>query len=223
MSTTSTSTNTRAQLLYNVLRAEILAGTLAPSTRLRLVDLGERFSVSQTVVREALTRLAEQKIVDSLPMQGFRVASLTLKDLTALTEARLHIESLVLRLAIERGDINWETSVVAANHRLSRTPNRLDTGEINEQWLIAHDAFHSALLEGCNNHRLLHAAASLRDAAALYRIWSVPLGRDYHRDLNGEHTDLRDAALARDADTAVARLEAHIERTSSALIPVAER
>jgi DNA-binding GntR family transcriptional regulator len=214
-------TSTRTEQVYSALRAEILAGTLPPGTRLRLVELGERFSVSQSVVREALTRLAEQKIVDSLPQQGFRVASLTLEDLTALTEARVHIESLVLRLAVQRGDVAWEAAVVAAHHQLSRTP-RLPGGAINEQWLAVHEAFHAALLSGCGNDRLLHVAAGLRDAAALYRIWSVPLGHDYDRDLDGEHGGLRDAALARDADAAADRLARHIERTSSVLIAVAE-
>jgi DNA-binding GntR family transcriptional regulator len=215
-------TSTRTEQVYSALRAEILAGTLAPGTRLRLVELGERFSVSQSVVREALTRLAEQKIVDSLPQQGFRVASLTLADLTALTEARVHVESLVLRLAVQRGDVAWEAAVVAAHHQLSRAPQRLPGGEVNEQWLAVHEAFHAALLGGCGNDRLLHVAAGLRDAAALYRIWSVPLGHDYDRDLDGEHTGLRDAALARDADAAADRLAWHIERTSSVLMAVAE-
>jgi len=114
-------TSTRAEHVHGALRAEILAGRLAPGTRLRLVELAERFSVSQSVVREALTRLAGQEIVVALPQQGFRVASLTLDDLTALTEARMHIEGLVLRLAVQRGDVAWEASAVAAHHRLLRS------------------------------------------------------------------------------------------------------
>lgn len=218
----SVTTSTRTEQVYGTLRAEILAGALAPGTRLRLLELGERFSASQSVIREALTRLAEQKIVDSLPQQGFRVASLTREDLVALTEARVHIESLVLRLAVERGDVAWEVSVVAAHHQLMRTPQRLDGGDLNEEWLTAHEAFHAALLSGCGNDRLLHVASGLRAAAALYRVWSVPLGRDYHRDLDGEHTGLRDAVMAREAGLAADRLTRHIERTSSVLMDVAE-
>jgi DNA-binding GntR family transcriptional regulator len=215
--------STRAEHVYGALRAEILAGRLAPGTRLRLIELAERFSVSQSVVREALTRLAGQEIVVALPQQGFRVASLTPDDLTALTEARMHVEGLVLRLAVHRGDVAWEASVVAAHHQLLRTPARLGTGEVNEQWLAAHETYHAALLAGCGNGRLLHVAGGLRDAAALYRIWSVPLGHDEQRDLPGEHRGILDAVLARDAGQAAGRLTRHIERTSSVLLAVAGR
>ncbi len=214
---------TRSGHVFAVLRAEILRGALAPSSRLRLVELGERFSVSQSVVREALTRLAEQRIVVALPQQGFRVASLTLDDLTALTDARVHVEGLVFRLAVERGDLTWESSVLAAHHRLQATSPMLASGEVDSEWLSAHEVYHHALLEGCGNERLLHAAASLRDAAALYRIWSVPLGHDYDRDLPAEHRGMLDAVLARDPHLAVTRLCNHIARTSSVLVDVAER
>jgi DNA-binding GntR family transcriptional regulator len=215
--------STRAEQVHGALRAEILAGRLAPGTRLRLVELAERFSVSQSVIREALTRLAGQQIVIALPQQGFRVAPLTLADLTALTEARMHIEGLVLRLAVQRGDVAWEASAVAAHHQLLRTPTRLETGGVNEQWLTAHETYHAALLAGCGNDRLLQVAGGLRDAAALYRIWSFPLGQDEHRDLPGEHRGILEAVLARDAGQAADRLTRHIERTSSVLLAVAER
>jgi DNA-binding GntR family transcriptional regulator len=215
--------STRAEHVHGALRAEILAGRLAPGARLRLIELAERFSVSQSVVREALTRLAGQEIVVALPQQGFRVASLTLDDLTALTEARMHVEGQVLRLAVQRGDVAWEASVVAAHHQLLGTPARLGTGEVNEQWLAAHETYHGALLAGCGNDRLLHVAGGLRDAAALYRIWSVPLGHDEQRDLPGEHRGILDAVLARDATQAAGRLTRHIERTSSVLLAVADR
>jgi DNA-binding GntR family transcriptional regulator len=219
----SPASGTRTEHVYSTLRAEILAGILLPSTHLRLVELGERFSVSQSVVREALTRLAEQKIVVALPQLGFRVASLTLEDLTSLTEARVHIEGLVLRLAVKRGDLTWESSVVATHHQLLHTPSRLENGVVSEQWLISHETYHSALLKGCGNDRLLDVTARLRDAFALYRIWSGPLGHDQARDLPREHSDLLEAVLERDADLAVERLTSHIEHTSSVLLAVAER
>ncbi len=214
---------TRVEHVYARLRSEILSGHLRPGTRLRLVEIAERFSVSQTVVREALTRLAEQRVVTSEPQLGFRVAPLTLDDLTDLTEARVHVEGLVFHLAIERGDLAWEATVVAAHHRLSRTPQQGPDGDANPAWRDAHEAFHTALFAGCGNPRLLHVAHSLRDAAALYRMWSAPLGHDEDRDVAGEHHRLLQAVLARDAELGQRRLAEHIERTTAALKPVAEQ
>jgi DNA-binding GntR family transcriptional regulator len=216
-------TSTRAEHVFATLKTEILGGVLRPGSRLRVVELADRFSVSQTVVREALTRLAEQRIVEASPQQGYRVAPLTLADLTALTETRVYIEGLALRLAVERGDVSWETDVVATHHQLTRTVPLTEDGAVRTAWLDAHEAFHASLFAGCGNHRLLHVAANLRDAAALYRIWSKPLGNDNERDLPSEHRGLLEAVLARDPGLAAERIAHHIQRTSAVLVGVAER
>lgn len=216
-----TSPRTLTGQVFDALRSDVLAGRLAPGSRLRLVALAERFSVSQSVVREALARLSEQRLVTALPQQGFRVAPLSVGDLTDLTDARRQIEGLVFRLSVERGDVAWESAVVGAHHQLERTPMYDDAGDPNERWLDAHEAFHTALLSGCDNPRLTDMARGLRESAALYRIWSVPIGHDYERDLPAEHRGLLDAVLERAPDIAAERLHSHIQRTTDALLAVA--
>jgi DNA-binding GntR family transcriptional regulator len=162
-------------------------------------------------------------MVEATPQQGYRIAPLTLADLTALTEARVHIEGLALRLAVVRGDVSWETEVVAAHHQLSRTAPLTEDGAVRTAWLDAHEAFNASLFAGCANDRLLHVAANLRDAAALYRVWSKRLGNDEERDLPSGHRGLLEAVLARDPELAAERLSHHIQRTSAVLVAVAER
>ena len=113
-----------------------------------------RYSVSQSVVREASTMLAEQSLVVATPQRGFRVRQLSVEDIASLTEARVEIESVALRLAIKRGDVLWETKIVAAHHLLDRTPMLDDNGQYREQWVVHHRDFHRALTAGCNNARL---------------------------------------------------------------------
>jgi DNA-binding GntR family transcriptional regulator len=208
---------TRAGAVYAQVREEIFEGALRPGQRLRLVELAQRFSVSQSVVREALTRLSEQGLVVAAPQQGFSVIALSLKHLDELTEARAEIEAVVLRRSIERGDIRWEAAAVAAHHHLASTPAVLPDGGLNGEWFAVHERFHQALLEGCGNDRLLAVAMSLRDAATIYRRWSLPLGHDYDRDVAREHKVLLDAVLARDAAKAADLLVQHIDRTSASL------
>jgi DNA-binding GntR family transcriptional regulator len=208
---------TRSSFVHAQLRDDVLRGLLAPGQRLRLVELADRFSVSQSVVREALTRLAEQGLAVTVPQQGYRVTPLSLKDLDELTEARTQVETLVVGQAIERGDISWESSVVAAHHQMSNTAKMRPDGDLNSAWFAAHEQFHQCTLRGCGNGRLYEVAMSLRDAAALYRWWSRPLGHDYHRDVDQEHRQLLDAVLARDRQAAADVLAHHIQRTSDAL------
>src|SRR5690625_414676 len=145
---------TRAAHVHDLLRQDIFRGTLPPGHRLRLVELAARFSVSQSVIREALTRLAGQGLVVASPQQGFHVVTLSLDGLNELTEARCEIESLTFRRAVERGDLHWESEIVAAHHLLSVTPESTDD-EPNEAWFEVHELFHRALLAGCGNGRLL--------------------------------------------------------------------
>jgi DNA-binding GntR family transcriptional regulator len=212
---------TRTEQVYETLRSELLNGVLHPSQKLKMVELTVRFGVSQSVVREALTRLTEQDLLVATPQRGFRVRDLSVEDIAELTETRIQVESLALRLAVERGDLQWETGILAAHHRLERTPVTRDDGTVSEDWSVRHRDFHQALLTGCGNRRLESVANSLRDSAELYRRWYWVLTDDHQRDLAREHRELRDLALARDADRAIAVLAEHIDRAPSLLIAYA--
>ena len=218
MATTSV---TRTEQVYEILRGELLNGALHPSQKLKMVELTVRFGVSQSVVREALTRLTEQGLLVASPQRGFRVRDLSIEDIAELTETRIQVESLALRLAIERGDLQWETGILAAHHRLERTPVIRDDGTVSEDWTLQHRDFHQALLAGCGNRRLESVANSLRDSAELYRRWYWVLTDDHQRDLAREHRQLRELALARDADRALEVLTEHIDRAPTLLIAYA--
>jgi DNA-binding GntR family transcriptional regulator len=80
---------------------------------------------------------------------------------------------------------------------------------------MAHAAFHRTLLSGCTNRRLLGVAAQLRDAAELYRRWSLPQGTDAIHNPDDEHRELLQAAVERDSDRAGLLLEQHIQKAAS--------
>jgi DNA-binding GntR family transcriptional regulator len=210
---------TRSEQVYAQLRRDILAGRLLPGSKLRFADLTQRYGCSTSVVREGLSRLAEQGLVQSEPQHGFHVTPLSLDDLEDLTEARCALEGMVLRLSVERGDIAWESEVVAAHHALDRLSMAVagSPADVRDDWTTAHARFHSALLSACPNQRLRSLALTLRDAAELYRRWSRPIGGDIDRDVRGEHRALADAALRGDAEEAVRLLEEHLRRTTRAL------
>jgi DNA-binding GntR family transcriptional regulator len=216
---------TKADGVSSSLRADILAGRYQPGQRLRYADLCERYETSMGVLRESLIRLTEQGLVRGEPQQGFQVAPLSAEDLRELTDARRELEVLALRRALSDGDVEWESRLLAAHHRLSRAaqldpddPERLSDG-----WVKAHADFHEALLDGCANRRLTTIATSLRSSAELYRRWSIPLGTDPDRDIPAEHAAILEAVLRRDVDHAVARLVAHIDRTTDILLIPADR
>ncbi|MFE7283588.1 GntR family transcriptional regulator [Streptomyces noursei] len=213
--------STRTEEVFEGIRSDLLNGDLAPGQRLKLIALAERFGVSMSVVREALTRLAEQGLVVSNPQRGFIVMPLSVDDLSDLTQTRVQLESLALRQAIALGGLEWESAVVAAHHTLERTAVDGADGRLNEDWPAVHKTFHQVLLSGAQSPRLEGIVNSLRDNAELYRRWYWALTEDQVRDLVAEHRQLRDLALARDADAAVAALAEHIGRAPRKLIAYA--
>jgi DNA-binding GntR family transcriptional regulator len=211
---------TKADLVFDRLRGDILAGRHRPGDRLRYTDLCDRYATSTGVLREALLRLVEQGLVASEAQHGFRVVPLSAADLLELTEARYELEGLTLRLAVTHGDVDWESRVIAAHHVLARSPqcDPDDPGRLSDAWVIAHERFHAELLDGCANQRLKSITATMRSSAELYRRWSVPLGGESGRDIPGEHAGILEAAVARDTPRAVALLGAHIRRTTDILL-----
>jgi DNA-binding GntR family transcriptional regulator len=211
---------TKADLVFDRLRGDILAGRNRPGERLRYTDLCDRYATSMGVLREALLRLVEQGLVVSEAQHGFRVIPVSAADLRELTQARFELEGLTVRLAVTDGDVDWESRLIGAHHSLVRSP-QLDPDDperLSDAWVTAHEKFHAALLDGCDNQRLKAMAATMRAASELYRRWSVTLGGESGRDIPGEHAGILEAAVARDTPRAVDLLTAHIQRTTDILL-----
>jgi DNA-binding GntR family transcriptional regulator len=211
---------TRQDDAYQRIRADVLAGRLKPGQKLPFAELSESYPFSVGVLREALSRLVEQGLVENEPQRGYFVTPISRPDLLNLTVARREIETLTLRHAMANGDFVWESEVLAAHHRLATTSfNALgDLSRISEEWAEAHSVFHQTLLSGSENPRLTAIATQLRASAELYRRWSLPLGHGESRDIAQEHRAIVDAVLAHDVELAVQLLTDHINLTTNLLL-----
>lgn len=204
-----------AQDVQGQLREEILLGAHDPGERLLAQPLAKRLQVSLSVVREALTRLAEQGLVKSTPQLGFTVTPLSVDDLRDLTRVRIDIETLMIRRAVEEGDLAWEASVVSAHHHLAGTAHLVD-GAMNAAWRAAHSDFHGAVAAGCQSPLLQTFRSELYDKAELYRAWALRVSA--RRDAAKEHRQICEAVLDRDSDRACELMAAHVQLTTDLLL-----
>ncbi|WP_051414755.1 GntR family transcriptional regulator [Zestomonas thermotolerans] len=205
---------TMASQLEARVREDIISGRLAPGSRLRLKELAEFYGSGVIPLREALSRLVASGFVSSADQKGFSVGRISAEEIRDITNTRLHIECKALELSIRNGDVDWESRLIAAHHRLDRLP-MVEGAErqLNPEWEKAHEAFHIALLSGCGSPWLMRFANTLRDQTTRYRILSVRYGDSSHRDVAGEHRQLLEAALAKDAERACELLTLHYETT----------
>ena len=207
------------QDVYERLRADLLACRLQPGARLKINELCGALSVGLSAVRETLSRLTSEGLVVAEPQRGFRVAPISAEELRDLTGVRTQIEGLCVERAIALGDVGWESNLVAAFHRLSRTPEREqgDPQRMNEAWSAAHAGYHEALVSACDSPWLLRLRAMLYAQTERYRRLSVPVA-EVARDLTREHQEIMQAALARDAARAKAMMTEHLELTTRILL-----
>jgi GntR family transcriptional regulator, carbon starvation induced regulator len=209
---------TLATSIHARLRGDILRGAFRPGERLRIEALCERYEVGATPLREALNRLSAEDLVAREEQRGFRVAPVSTADLEELTKTCCWISELGLRESIRNGDNAWEEAIVVAAHRLSRVPREGAEGysSFNPEWEERHRAFHLALIAACGSRWLTDFYLMLMDRNARYRYLAFRDG-SVPRDVEGEHRAIVEAALARDADRAVAAANAHIRHTSDSV------
>ena len=212
-------TMTQSDKVFRYVRNHILEGTYTPGAKLKLNDLAQSCEVSLGAVREALSRLSADGFVVPEAQKGYKVADISPEELIDLTNVRISIEGLCLRASIERGDIEWETGVVASYHRLSRLsePSDDDPLRVNENWSIAHGEFHYRLVCACGSAYLLRIREQLYAQAERYRRLSLPL-KTSMRDVDGEHKAIMEAVLGRRPDEACELMSRHLNKTSRILL-----
>ena len=134
------------------LRADILTTALLPGQKLNVASLAKQFSVSLAAVREALSRLVADGLVQASDQRGFRVSPVSQADLEDVTQTRIDIEGLALRRSIERGDAAWLNSAEKEFAALSAIPFRNIDGlnMHNETWVVQHRSFHRALVNAAS-------------------------------------------------------------------------
>ena len=196
------------------LREDILNGRRKPGAKLRLEDLKSEFGVSWSPLREALSRLAAEGLLQAEEQRGYRVAPTSRDELAEVLRLRVLLEPMALSDAIAQGDDDWEAEMLAAHHRLTKVEDQRNgaRGGVASEWEARHRGFHETLIGGAASPILLQFCRSLNDMNDRYRRIFLA-AHAFDRDVAAEHKAILDATLARDARRANTLLKSHIERT----------
>ncbi len=199
---------------YEDIRHDVIFGKLKAGSRLKLGILKEQYSASISTLREVLSRLANEGFIEAKEQKGFFVPELSQANLEELIDLRYLLESYMLQISFNMGDIKWESEIIAAHHRLNRLEiallsiNNTKQEDIHGNWKVADFEFHNALISRCTSVELTSIHKIVFDKYLRYQMNSLVFRGETSIK---EHKDLLDAALSKDLEKAQSVLKVHIQ------------
>ena len=210
--TETPSTQSSTQRAYLALRNDIIFGRIPPGQRLKIDSLKETLDTGASPVREALSLLTSDQLVDRIDQRGFRVAQTSREQFQEILDLRCNLEDMAVRDSLGHADAAWEDALVLSHHHMSRA--RAKDQETFEE---CHKAFHMALLAACQSPIMLRFCSQLYDLNVRYRYLAGQSKGYARRDVDAEHQAILDAAVERDVETVSARLMEHYRNTGAFL------
>jgi DNA-binding GntR family transcriptional regulator len=196
-----------ADKAYHEIRVLIVSLELAPGAVIDERDLIERLGIGRTPVREALRRLAQERLVEVYPRRGIFVTGVDVRELARLSEVREVLEPEAARLAAERATDADRAELAALVEELDRGGGELM--ELDER-------IHRAVYRAAHND-LLEATLEQYYVLAL-RIWSIALDRAHELEEAVEaHRALLEAIQAGDGERAADTMRAHVQDFEQAM------
>ena len=214
-----------AQAVVADLKSRILEGSLALGTKLPSeAELIEEYSVSRTVVREAVTRLRAEGLVETFQGRGsfvlampeptsFQLEAAAIRshhDVLDMVDFRTGVESEAAALAASRVDAESGQAISQALKAfLAAEPEHAVEADFSFHRAVAvatGNRFYVDLLDALGPMMIMLPRARLGDAFSLTDASHVDR-------VGSEHENIAMAVLAGDADTARAAMRVHLGNT----------
>jgi DNA-binding GntR family transcriptional regulator len=193
-----------ADRAYFAIRDLIVTLELPPGAPVREPELVVQLGIGRTPIREALRRLAQERLVEVFPRRGMFVTTVDVRDLARLCEVRAVLEPEAALLAAERAtqaDLDELQDLLAVLELRRRRDDR---------WLIELDQrIHRAIYRASHNPFLAETLEQYYTHAL--RIWMLALARTDLGAAVREHAELLDAILRGRGDHAAELMRAHVE------------
>ena len=137
------------------MRALILTGEYGPDERLIEEQLAERLGVSRTPVRQALTMLEAEGLVEITPNRGATVCSFSIEDVWDIYDLRAVLEGHAARRAAGRIERRELERLRELAREMEGLPGQFDDHEEEIRALVAlNQEFHGTIVEASRNRRL---------------------------------------------------------------------
>ena len=195
---------TRSEQIYTELRRDIVAQRIKSGEKLTLKSLKDRFQVSHTPIREALTRLDEDGLITYYSNVGVRVTQYTPKDVKDVFEFGCELDCIAMRAC--RNSFCWGLFLDELGSVCAAATECLASGRIDE-WKIYSDEFHLLFYKYAENRYLDDAAAKLR--AQMSVLTNMYQYNENVEKINAEHQAIYGALRCDQMEKAIALMHEH--------------
>ena len=194
-------------VVFETIRQGIVSGRFAPGQRLVIRDLAEEIPYSRSTFREALRRLAAERLVSLVPNRGAAVQRLTPREMADLFEIRELLEGQAARRAAERiGQSGHRKRFVAMWDKVRRGAPDSRPGFIERNQL-----FHGTIVELSGNSRLPEMLDQLQIPILMFQWRTHMTPREIARS-QAEHQIIARAILEGRPGEAEAAMRRHVRR-----------
>ena len=198
--------NTITESIYKELYREITHHELHPGENLTLTVLKKKFNVSHTPIREALTRLSADGLVDYLPNKGMRVVNLTETEIRELFQFTAELEVLALRFCSSAFTL---AQLISELESMIEDEMKALAEEDIDAWHQVSGHFHNIFYRYSDNRYLNETAE--RMGARMELMSYVYSGPGSETKIHQRHIGIYEAVKAQDFDLAADRIRAHLQ------------
>lgn len=195
--------------IYNEIKTDIMKGTYEPGSRLSITSISKAMKVSNSPVREAISMLNRDGLVDIFPNSGPLVIKLSDKKLSDIAQAILSMLLGAFEICQQTGKI--DQLIVLLNQALNAQIHHPQNSTVQD-YVRCSIGFEKAFIVCCNNPYITRQYTAIEDLfylVVLYNQQRIETGRS-HTIM--EHQQILGAITGGDYTAAKTLLSMHYNR-----------
>jgi len=195
-----------SEQVYAELSQQIISQRLKPGQRLREEQLASQFGISRTPLRDAISRLAQNGLVDIEPRKGASVKQFNIDDVVEVYDIRTVLEGLAARLAAPELNLNELKKLKALfSKKDPRSLIKADTG------------LHDLIINSCGNKKLMEILNNIHGLVQAFRVAGYK-SRQRSATATVDHKQILKALMERDGAAAENLMRGHIQKVKQEIL-----
>lgn len=198
--------------IYQRLKWSLTIGEFSPGSLVSIRKLAARMGTSAMPVREALSRLASERLLLSAANRSYRVAELDAKRVSEQFFVRSRLEREATILATPRMTSRQVEQIVTLATQMA---NDIEVGD-NENYIVRNCSFHFSIYAAAGNDELfwtIERLWALTGPFLAQMVRETEMGQDWR----GLHIEIAEAIRARNAAHAAELIETDISWSTNTI------